>query len=74
VDRVIRCGICDQGEVKRDFLPLDVVVCSTGRIVPACWRCWLRWPNGHKYRVEWSQRCPRPSTANILQLLRETTT
>jgi hypothetical protein len=43
------CDICGAREEDEDFLPLDEVVAG-GLIVPACWRCWQRWPLGHKYR------------------------
>lgn len=44
------CDVCGEREVEDDFLPLHEVSLSNGMIVPACWRCWLRWPLGHKYR------------------------
>ncbi len=75
-----RCDICGERETERDFLPLDLVVYANGLCVPACWRCWLRWPNGHKHRADDPDRfAARSGTidllhrrSELLELLRST--
>jgi hypothetical protein len=58
-----RCDICACRETDAGFLPLDIVVYANGLGVPACSRCWSRWPNGHKRRAHDPGRFPIEAAA-----------
>jgi hypothetical protein len=68
------CHVCErrpEDERPEDFRQ---VMLRNGLIVRACLRCWFIWPDDHKLfpRVGYGRTGEKPTTAELVELLRET--